>query len=128
MEQAIAQAKLAKCKIYIVGREAVFGYPFAHRRWVHPQTNHIHWLPTDRGPETAFISALQTDGLRRRFDSLGAGFGPYEQARMTRETGGALFVLPSRAAFRRERPYRLENIQDYQPRPPCPSRDCSGPS
>lgn len=118
MERAIAEAKSAKCKIYTLGRESVFGYPYAHRRWVHPQTGGVHWLQMDRGPETAFVEALQTDGIRRRFDAFGAGFAPYEQARMARETGGIFFMLPSREANivrGDKRKYELERLMIYKP-------------
>jgi hypothetical protein len=73
----------------------VFGYPFAHIRWVHPQTKRTHWLPIDRGPETAFAEELQTDGFHRRYDAHPSGFGPYECTRLGRETGGIFFMLPS---------------------------------
>jgi hypothetical protein len=118
METAISEAKQAKCKIYTLGRESVFGYPYAHRRWVHPETQHVHWLQMDRGPETAFVEALQTDGLRRRYDAFGSGFGPYEQARMARETGGVFFMLPSPETniIRGEkRRYELEKLKIYKP-------------
>ena len=64
-------------------------------RWVHPQTQHVHWLPIDRGPETAFVEQLQTDGFHRRYDAHPSGFGPYECSRLGRETGGIFFMLPS---------------------------------
>ena len=95
LERAIAEAKAARCKIYVLGREAVFGYPYAHMRWVHPQTKRVHWLPIDRGPETAFVEQLQTDGFHRRYDAHPSGFGPYECTRLGRETGGIFFMLPS---------------------------------
>jgi len=95
LEKAIAEAKAAKAKIYVLGREAVFGYPYAYMRWVQPQTQRTHWLQIDRGPETAFVEQLQTDGLHRRWDAFPSGFGPYESTRMGRETGGIFFMLPS---------------------------------
>jgi hypothetical protein len=95
LERAIAEAKAARCKIFVLGRESVFGYPYAHIRWVHPQTKHVHWIRIDRGPETAFVEQLQTDGFHRRYDAHPAGFGPYECSRMGRETGGIFFMLPS---------------------------------
>jgi hypothetical protein len=95
LERAIAEARAARCRIYVLGREAVFGYPFAHIRWPHPVTKRVHWLPIDRGPETAFAEELQTDGFHRRFDAHPAGFGPYECTRLGRETGGIFFLLPS---------------------------------
>lgn len=118
LERAIAEAKAAKCRIYTLGREAVFGYPYAHMRWRHPQTQHVHWLPVDRGPETGFPEQLQTDGFRRRHDAFPSGFGPYEQCRMSRETGGIFFMLPSleSALVRGEkREYELEIMRPYRP-------------
>ena len=95
LEAAIREAKSARCKIYVLGREAVFGYPYAHIRWRHPQTHRTHWLQIDRGPETGFPEQLQTDGFRRRSDAFSSGFGPYEEARLARETNGIFFMLPS---------------------------------
>lgn len=118
LEPAIAEAKAARCTIYVLGREAVFGYPLAYMRWEHPQTREIHWLPVDRGPETAFVEQLQTDGFRRRHDAFPSGFGPYEQCRMARETGGVFFMLPSleSSLVRGEkRIYELEIMRPYRP-------------
>jgi hypothetical protein len=118
LEQAIAVAKGANCRIYTLGREAVFGYPYVHIRWVHPQTRHVHWIAIDRGPETAFVEQLQTDGFRRRYDAFNSGFGPYEETRMSRETGGIFFMLPSleSALVRGEkRRYELEAMRSYKP-------------
>lgn len=118
LEQAIAEAKAANCKLYILGREAVFGYPYAHMRWVHPQTGRVHWLPIDRGPETGFVEQLQIDGFRRRHDAHPSGFGSYEQTRMARETNGVFFLLPSLetdlVAGERLR-YELEAMRAYLP-------------
>ncbi len=117
LEQAVAEAKAAKCKVYVLGREAVFGYPFVYMRWQHPQTHEIHWLPVNRGPETAFVEQLQVDGFRRRHDAFPSGFGPYEQCRLARETGGIFFMLPSleSALVRGEkRHYELEVMRPYR--------------
>ncbi len=118
LERAIAVAKAARCKLYVLGREAVFGYPFAHVRWIHPQTGHEHWIPIDRGPETAFAEQLQTDGFHRRYDAHPSGFGPYECSRLGRETGGIFFMLPSLETdlVRGEkRKYALEAMRRYLP-------------
>ena len=118
LELAIAAAKETGCIVYALGREAVFGYPYAYMRWQHPGTGRIHWLPVDRGPETGFIEQLQTNGFRRRHDAFASGFGPYEQARLARETGGIFFMLPSletsivRGDNRR---YELEAMRSYRP-------------
>ncbi len=118
LEQAIAVAKATKCRIYVLGRESVFGYPYAFFRWQHPQTNRIHWLPMDRGPETAFPEQLQTNGFRRRYDAFSSGFGPYEQARMARETNGIFFMLPSieeDVVDRHKESYATEALRPYRP-------------
>lgn len=118
LEQAIAVAKAAKCRVYVLGRESVFGYPYAFIRWQHPQTNRPHWLPMDRGPETAFPEQLQTNGFRRRHDAFSSGFGPYEQTRMARETNGIFFMLPSvepNLAGSYKQRYELEALRPYRP-------------
>ena len=95
VEMAVNEAKAGRCKIYVLGREAVFGYPYVYIRWIHPQTKNHHWIRIDRGPETAFVEQLQTDGFHRRYDAHPSGFGPYECTRLGRETGGIFFMLPS---------------------------------
>jgi hypothetical protein len=118
LEQAIAEAKAAKCRCYVLGREAVFGYPYAYISWQHPQTKHVHWLQIDRGPETAFVEQLQTDGFHRRYDAHPSGFGPYEQTRLARETGGIFFMLPSletNLVHGEKRRYELEKMRAYRP-------------
>ncbi|MCH2128200.1 MAG: VWA domain-containing protein [Pirellulaceae bacterium] len=118
LEQTIALAKEARSRIYVLGREAVFGYPYAHIRWEHPQTFVVHWIPVDRGPESAVVEQLQTEGFRRRYDSHPSGFGPYEQSRMAWETNGIFFMLPSIESdvvdFDSRR-YRLDKMKPYQP-------------
>jgi hypothetical protein len=118
LERAIAEAKAARCKLYVLGREAVFGYPYAHIRWIHPQTKHHHWIAIDRGPETAFVEQLQTDGFHRRHDAHSSGAGPYEAARMARETSGIFFMLPSVESdlvHSDKRKYELEAMEAYLP-------------
>ncbi|MCO6459685.1 MAG: VWA domain-containing protein [Pirellulaceae bacterium] len=118
LERAIAEAKAAQCRLYVLGRESVFGYPYAHMRWQHPQTRRIHWLRIDRGPETGFVEQLQTDGFHRRYDAFGSGFGPFEQARMARETNGIFFMLPSvesNLVRGDKRRYELEAMRAYRP-------------
>ncbi|NUQ63055.1 MAG: VWA domain-containing protein [Pirellulales bacterium] len=118
LEAAIQEAKSAQCRIYILGREAVFGYPYAHIRWVHPQTGRPHWLRIDRGPETGFVEQIQTDGFHRRYDAFPSGYGPYEQSRIAAETGGAFFLLPSlepNLVRGENRRYELDAMRGYRP-------------
>jgi hypothetical protein len=118
LEAAITEAKSARCPIYVLGRESVFGYPYAYIRWRHPQTDRIHWLRIDRGPESAFPEQLQTNGFRRRHDAFSSGFGPYEQTRMARETNGVFFMLPSvetNLVSPQKHRYELEAMRPYRP-------------
>jgi len=118
LESAIAVAKDSRCTVYTLGREAVFGYPYVHISWRHPQTGHVHWLPVNRGPETGFVEQLQTECFRRRYDAHPSGFGPYEQARLAMETGGIFFMLPSlesKLVRGEKRRYELERMRPYLP-------------
>ena len=54
IEQAIQRVKKAAAPIYILGREAIFGYPYARIRWKDPVYGLNHWVRIDRGPESAF--------------------------------------------------------------------------
>jgi hypothetical protein len=95
LEQTIGIAKGLNCKTYVLGRESVFGFPYAYMRYIHEETKTGHWLRIDRGPETPWPEQLQIDGFHARHDAFPSGFGPYEQSRMARETGGIFFMLPS---------------------------------
>lgn len=94
LESTIAAARKMDCRLFVLGREAMFGYPYAHYEWRHPYDGELHLLKIDRGPETAFVEQLQTDGYGQRWDAMTSGFGPFEQVRMAKETGGRFFMLP----------------------------------
>ncbi len=94
IDATIDKVKRYETPVYIMGREAVFGYPYARINWVDPKTGLNFWLQIDRGPETAMPEALQFDGLHARWDAYSSGFGPYEQVRIAKESGGIFFVLP----------------------------------
>ena len=95
VDDVIDRATKLKAPVYVLGRESMFGYPYGHIRWIDPKYKLHHWLRIDRGPETAYPECLQWDGLRDRYDAHNAGFGPYEQVRICKETGGIFFILPS---------------------------------
>ena len=121
VEGAIHEAKLANAPVYVLGRESVFGYPFARIRWWDPIFKLPHWLTINRGPETAFVECLQWDGLHGRWDAFSAGFGPYEQVRLAKESGGIFFVLPgeeedlSGAGAHEKRQFDFLDMKQYQP-------------
>jgi len=95
VEEARTAARSVSAPVYVMGRESVFGYPYAYVNWIHPQLKSHHYLQIRRGPETPFAEQLQIDGFRRRMDAHMSGFGPYEQVRMVRDTGGIFFMLPN---------------------------------
>ena len=94
VEDAISRAKRTKSPVYIMGREAVFGYPFAYFHWLDPEFGMPHRVRIDRGPETAFVECLQYDGFHERLESFPSGFGPYSMVRISKESGGIYFMLP----------------------------------
>lgn len=122
VEEALQEAKRANAPIYILGRESVFGYPYAHQRWTDDKFGLTFWLRINRGPETPFPEALQWDGFRARDDAYQSGFGPYEQVRLVKETGGVFFMLPGdeenlvgREAHDR-RKFDLLQMKEYEPK------------
>lgn len=118
LEKSIAVAQATDARVFILGREAVFGYPFAHVRWIHPETGRTHLLPVDRGPEAAIVEQLQTDGFGKRTDAMASGFGPYEQVRMAKETGGIFFMLPGEESNINQsidRRYEAKKMNLYRP-------------
>ena len=94
VEDAVEVATKFDSPVYILGREAIFGYPYARIRWKDPVYNLTHWVRIDRGPETAQPECLQYNGIGARWDSFSSGFGPYSQVRICKETGGIFFLLP----------------------------------
>jgi hypothetical protein len=121
VEDVVERAKKFKAPIYILGRESVFGYPYAHIVWMDPKYGLPHWLRINRGPETGWPECLQWDGFHRRWDADRSGFGPYEQVRIARESGGIYFMLPGEEenlSGRREadkRYFDFLDMKEYQP-------------
>jgi len=125
LEPCIQACKEARASVYCIGREAVFSYPYAHMNW--PVTvpavgggtvtrNFV--VSVDRGPESPFVELLQTEGFQARKDAHPSGFGPYEQVRICRETGGMFLMLPTPEArvFRRDlTKFEFEQMRPYLP-------------
>jgi hypothetical protein len=90
-------------------------------RWTDPKYGLEHWLVINRGPETPFPELLQFDGLHERWDYDSSGFGPYEQVRMAKETGGIFFLLPGTednitgVNSETERKFEQLNMKEYLP-------------
>lgn len=104
LEEAVNAVKQMKAPVYVLGREAVFGTLYAYVRWIHPDYETLHYLPIRRGPETPFAELLQFDGFRNRRDAHMSGFGPYDQVRLARDSGGIFFQLP----------HEEQNLNDFQ--------------
>lgn len=118
LEATIKLAKERKCIVHVLGSETIFGYPYAYTSWTHQATKSVHRLTSDRGPETAQPEVLQMNGYRRRDDLIASGFGPYEQMRIARETGGIFFLLPSpelKLVGRDAGPPNAEELSQYLP-------------
>ncbi|MDZ4683909.1 MAG: VWA domain-containing protein [Planctomycetaceae bacterium] len=121
IEETIDVCKRGNVPVYFMGRYAVFGFPYATMIWKDPKYGLTHWLRIKRGPETPFPEALQFDGLHERWDVYSSGFGPYEQVRLCRETGGIFFLLPgdetniSGRGSNLDRKYEMLDMKEYLP-------------
>jgi len=121
IEDTIERAKKAKAPVYILGRYSCFGYPYARMTWTDPKYKLTFWLRINRGPETPFPELLQTDGLHERWDYDSSGFGPYEQVRLARESGGIFFLLPgtedniSGSQSVEDRRFEMLDMREYLP-------------
>jgi hypothetical protein len=121
LEELIVRVRESRAPVYVLGREAIFGYPWAHMRWVDPVFGLTHWLPVSRGPETALPECLQWDGLHGRNDAFSSGAAPYELARLVSESGGIYFVLPddeknlTGAGANEKRRLEFLHLLQYQP-------------
>ncbi|MFI5454330.1 MAG: vWA domain-containing protein [Isosphaerales bacterium] len=118
IEEARQALKKYKVPLYVIGRQSLFGYPYAHHRYVDPVTKDVYHPMIRRGPETADLELYQWDGLYDRWDEQPSGFAPYELARLTKDSGGIYFVLPSEEFMRirqREQAYSITRLKEYLP-------------
>ena len=121
VEETIETCKRIKAPVYVLGHYSVFGYPYAHVRWIDPKYGLHHWIQINRGPETPEPECLQFDGLHHRWDVFSSGFGPYEQVRIAKQTGGIFFMLPGNeenltgAGTNEQRKFDLLDMREYLP-------------
>jgi hypothetical protein len=118
VEEARQVAVSRGVPIYVIGRQSLFGYETAHLLYIDPVTKDHYWPAIRRGPETAGVEILQWDGLHERWDEQPSGFAPYELARVTKDTGGIYFLLPSEENMRvrqREKAYSISTLKEYVP-------------
>lgn len=121
LEEVITKAERGRSPVYFLGREAIFGYPYTRVRWEDPETKLPHWIPVDRGPETAFPECLQYDGFHGRWDSASSGFGPYGQVRLAKKSGGIFFLLESKeqnlagSMAQMQRKFDDLSMKEYEP-------------
>ena len=94
LEEAVEKSRQYNTPVYVLGREAIFGYKFARQLWIDPESKLPFWPRIRRGPETAMPECLQYDGFHdRSWEALSSGFGPYAQIRLVKESGGIFFLL-----------------------------------
>jgi hypothetical protein len=118
IEEARVALKKHKVPLYVIGRQSLFGYQFAHHRYVDPVTKDVYHPVIRRGPETADVEIYQWDGLYDRWDEQPSGFAPWELARLTKDSGGIYFLLPSEEFMRirqREQVYSIVQLKEYLP-------------
>jgi hypothetical protein len=118
VEEARQALKKHKVPLFVIGRQSLFGYPFAHHRYIDPVTKDVYHPLIRRGQETADLEIYQWDGLYDRWDEQPSGFAPYELARLTKDSGGIYFVLPSEEFMRirhREQAYSITQLKEYLP-------------
>ena len=118
IEEAHQAVVSRKVPVYVIGRQALFGYGTAHLKYIDPVTKDVYWPEIRRGPESADIECLQWDGLHERREEQPSGFGPYELARLAQDTGGIYFLLPSEEGMRvrqREQTYSIADLKEYRP-------------
>ena len=118
VEEARQALKKYKVPLYVIGRQSLFGYPYAHHQYIDPVTKDVYHPLIRRGPETADVELYQWDGLYERWDEQPSGFAPYELARLTKDSGGIYFVLPSEEFMRvrrREQAYSITQLKEYLP-------------
>jgi hypothetical protein len=118
VEEARQALKRNHMPLYVIGRQSLFGYPFAHHRFEDPITHDVYHPLIRRGPETADLEVYQWDGLYDRWDEQPSGFAPWELARLAKESGGIYFVLPSEEFMRirhREQAYSITQLKEYLP-------------
>ncbi len=104
--------------LYVIGRQSLFGYGVAHLKYIDPITKDVYWPGIRRGPETADVEQYQWDGLHDRWDEQPSGFAPYELARLSKDSGGIYFLLPSEEYMRvrqREKAYSMATLKEYVP-------------
>ncbi|QEH39026.1 von Willebrand factor type A domain protein [Aquisphaera giovannonii] len=118
VEEARQALRKYKVPLYVIGRQSLFGYPHAHHRFVDKVTNDVYYPIIHRGPETADVEIFQWDGLYDRWDEQPSGFAPWELARLTSESNGIYFLLPSEEFMRvrrREQAYSSVRLKEYMP-------------
>lgn len=117
-EEVMSACKRFRVPVFIIGRQAMFGTDRLQYRWVDPQTKDVYWTTIRRGPESAAAETLQWDGLHLRREDQPSGFAPYDLARLSKETGGRFFLLPTAENERVrqiEKAYNYNDIRELSP-------------
>ena len=76
VEEARQALKKYKVPLFVIGRQSLFGYPFAHHQYIDPVTKDVYHPLIRRGPETADLELYQWDGLLRPLGRAAFGVCP----------------------------------------------------
>ncbi len=114
LEPAIASARRADMKCYIIGSSAVFGREIVRVRYTDPRTGQTYnGLPIRQGPESLRPEVL---ALPFWFGSqpgpMDSSFGTFALSRLATQTGGIYFVVRMGSPRRQFDPSRM---LEYQP-------------
>jgi hypothetical protein len=95
LEDAIALARKAEVRVYVLGSQAIFGRSQGHMDYVDPKTKHVfHNVPVRQGPESLVLEQIHLPFWYGgpQYEIVEAGFGPYALSRLAAATGGIYFV------------------------------------
>ena len=118
VEEARQALKKYKVPLYVIGRQSLFGYPYAHHRYVDPVTKDVYHPQIRRGPETADVELYQWDGLHERWDEQPSGFAPFELRSLDQRLRRHLLRIAERrvhAGAPREQAYSITQLKEYMP-------------
>ena len=111
LEKAISVCRENKVVVFVLGPEATFGVPEDRLRWTDPVYALNHWIAIRRGPASAYSERVLWNGMGPVMDGTLAGFGPYSQERLTRETGGGFFIAMDEFTGTNRQPSAIERLR-----------------
>jgi hypothetical protein len=113
LENAVTFCRNNVIPVYVVGPSAMFGKERGTVAYRHTDGK-TYQLPVDRGPDAVRDERLNVpfwfDGPQ--YESLRSGLTPFALTRLTRETGGAYFIMDHESD---RAPFSVETMLRYAP-------------